>query len=121
MERATAGAARGNRSGGGAAIGLLLYYWISTLAPVYGSTVSGLQTFGVTARTHVQGPVPCPQSPPVAGPHSPIWHSCGFYSAPITNESAVHSMEHGAVWITFRPDLPVSQVAALRIHAREQS
>lgn len=106
---------------GGAAIGLLLYYWISTLAPVYGGTISGLQTFGVTARTHVQGPVAYPQSPPVAGPHSPIWQSCGFYSAAITNESAVHSMEHGAVWITFRPDLPASQVAALRILAREQS
>jgi hypothetical protein len=44
-----------------------------------------------------------PQSPPVGGPHNPIWQNCGFYSKPVRDEYAVHSMEHGAVWITYSP------------------
>jgi hypothetical protein len=31
----------------------------------------------------------------------------------------VHSLEHGAVWITFHPDLPPDQVGALRRLARQ--
>ncbi len=41
--------------------------------------------------------------PPVGGEHNPTWQTCGIYDQPINNENAVHSMEHGAVWITYRP------------------
>jgi hypothetical protein len=73
-------------------------------------------TFGVVksysnlSRDHTKEPVDYPQSPPVGGPHNPIWQNCGFYSKPVRDEYAVHSMEHGAVWITYRPDLPKDQV-----------
>jgi hypothetical protein len=55
-----------------------------------------------------------PQSPPVGGAHNPIWQNCGFYSKPVRNEYAVHSMEHGAVWITYSPDLPKDQVEKIK-------
>ncbi len=63
---------------------------------------------------HVDTPVTYAQSPPAGGEHSPIWLNCGAYDAPVANENAVHSLEHGAVWVTYRPDLPAAQVAALR-------
>jgi hypothetical protein len=32
----------------------------------------------------------------------------------VTNENAVHSLEHGVVWITYAPDLPAAAVTTLR-------
>jgi hypothetical protein len=81
----------------------------------------GVETFEIESRLHVLTPVSYPQSPPVGGNHAPIWQNCGYYDAPIANENGVHSMEHGAVWITYRPDLPRVQVDSLRRLAREWS
>ena len=55
-----------------------------------------------------------PQSPPAGGEHSPVWQNAGFYEEPVSNETAVHTLEHGAVWITYRPDLPREQKDAIR-------
>ncbi len=76
--------------------------------------IAGVETFSGLARTHASSPVTYPQIPPVGGPHSPVLQNCGYYGAPIANENAVHSLEHGAVRITYRPDLPADQLAALR-------
>src|SRR4029453_14915014 len=60
--------------------------------------------------------------PPVAGEHNPTWQNCmgDVYTEQIANEHAVHSMEHGAVWVTYRPDLPKDQVDALAAKVRGQ-
>lgn len=50
------------------------------------------------------------QVPPVGGPHNAVWQTCGFYDEYIYNWHGVHSMEHGAVWITYNPTLPQDQI-----------
>ncbi len=87
----------------------------SAAASVLGDRV---QRFMVSGAEHVQGRVDYPQTPPVGGDHNAAWQNCGFYSEPIAPERAVHSLEHGAVWIAFRPSLPSEQVSALRQLAR---
>jgi hypothetical protein len=78
-------------------------------------------TFTNLSREHTLEPVTYAQVPPVGGPHSPVWQNCGFYSQPVANETAVHSLEHGAVWITYRPDLPGDQIDRLRQLAERQT
>ena len=58
--------------------------------------------------------------PPAGGTHDQQWQTCGFYSTPIRDENAVHSLEHGAVWITYQPTLPQEQVEELRDLANDQ-
>ncbi|MGD9430703.1 DUF3105 domain-containing protein [Arthrobacter russicus] len=31
-----------------------------------------------------------------------MWTNCGIYTAPVEPTRAVHSLEHGAVWLTYR-------------------
>ena len=73
-----------------------------------------MKTYELPAPVHVDTPVSYPQSPPVGGDHNPAWQNCGFLRRRRTNETAVHSMEHGAVWVTYRPDLPAEEIDTLR-------
>jgi hypothetical protein len=70
---------------------------------------------------HQAGPIQYTKySPPVGGVHNNSWQNCmgDVYDAPIANEHAVHSLEHGAVWVTYRPDLPKDQVDKLAAKVR---
>jgi hypothetical protein len=75
--------------------------------------IPGVVTYSNLARTHVSGTVNYAQNPPVGGPHNPVWLNCGIYTTAVPNENAVHSMEHGAVWITYQPNLSPSAVQHL--------
>lgn len=81
----------------------------------------GTLSFNYSGAQHSSGPVTYTENPPAGGVHNPTWQNCGFYAAPIPNETAVHSLEHGAVWITYQPDLPQEQVDVLRNLAQNQS
>lgn len=64
------------------------------------------------------------QSPPFGGPHDSVWATCTgvVYPEAIRTENAVHSLEHGAVWITYNPDqLNSDQIASLADRVDGQS
>lgn len=65
-----------------------------------GVDIEGVDTFENVAD-HVEGTVDYEQSPPTGGPHNAVWLNCGTYSEPVPSENAVHSMEHGAIWVTY--------------------
>jgi hypothetical protein len=56
--------------------------------------------------------------PPMGGIHHPTWQNCGIYTEPIGTQYALHSLEHGAVWIAYHPDLPADQVEKLQSYVR---
>ncbi len=68
---------------------------------------------GALQHQHVTGPVTYTELPPVGGPHDAIWMNAGVYSKPIPTERAVHNMEHGAIWITYNPNLSAGQITQL--------
>lgn len=76
--------------------------------------IDGVERYSGLSRDHITGSYDYPQTPPVGGPHSNTWMNCGIYDQPVPKEMAVHSLEHGAVWITYRADLPADQVQRLR-------
>jgi hypothetical protein len=81
-----------------------------------------VQTYDVgPAGQHTGADVNYEQNPPVGGPHNPVWQNCGYYDQPVRDENAVHSLEHGAVWITYSPDLPQDQVEYLRDIAENET
>jgi putative peptide zinc metalloprotease protein len=105
-------------------LALVAFLWLPSLPWLNASMPSGppeTKRFEITERTHVQTPVVYSQTPPVGGNHSPLWQNCGFYATPIANEHAVHSLEHGAVWITYRPDLAPEQSDTLAQLAQHQT
>ncbi|GAB2908311.1 DUF3105 domain-containing protein [Nonomuraea fastidiosa] len=66
------------------------------------------------AGQHVWTAVDYKETPPMGGEHNNYWQQCDIYDKPIHNEHAVHSLEHGAVWITYQPELPKDKVEKLR-------
>ncbi|MCI4658452.1 DUF3105 domain-containing protein [Cryobacterium zhongshanensis] len=79
------------------------------------TSVDGVQTFPNQTSQHVTGTVKYNPLPPVGGDHSVTLLNCGVYSENVPNENAVHSLEHGAVWVTYDASkVTGGQLAALR-------
>ena len=68
-----------------------------------GGVPEGTEEIVVGPATHVTDDVEYDRFPPAGGPHDSAWLNCGVYSEPIRPENVVHSMEHGAVWVTYDP------------------
>lgn len=61
--------------------------------------MDGVVTYVYFGGMHSDEPITYAESPPVGGEHADVWQNCGFYGGMISSEQAVHSLEHGAVWI----------------------
>lgn len=105
--------------GGVAVVALLVVSFVLIPQPASysaggsGAQVEGVETFENTSA-HVTGAVDYAQTPPVGGEHNPAWLNCGVYTEPVPNENAVHSLEHGALWVTYDPSLSSADLDALR-------
>ena len=79
----------------------------------------GIEVYPATTNHTVKRPIDYERHPPTNGDHDPLWQNCGFYEEPIEDRHAVHSLDHGVVWITYSPDLPERQIESLRPYGQE--
>ncbi|MEU8708849.1 DUF3105 domain-containing protein [Streptomyces sp. NPDC048565] len=79
------------------------------------SPVTGEKSWDDLTQDHVGTPVDYPMNPPVGGDHDPVWMNCDadVHTEAIPNENAVHSLEHGAVWVTYNDKAKAADVDAL--------
>lgn len=100
-------------------IGLIALLVLNLREP---ADISGLVRFTGLSNAHddniVYPPAPLP---PAGGVHGSTWQNCGIYDEPVETKYALHSLEHGAVWVTYPPDTPASDIAALQTMARGHS
>lgn len=103
-------------------IGLGIITWLNVRGP---APIEGVQVFNRQDRGHVDDLVYALSdydAPPPGGQHNSVWQDCAIYDAPIGTEHALHSLEHGAVWVTYDPDaVSGSDVEALEDLVRSES
>ncbi|WP_244203772.1 DUF3105 domain-containing protein [Streptomyces albovinaceus] len=82
-----------------------------------GGAIEGLKSWDAAklGRQHVAGTVDYPMNPPVGGDHNASWMNCDgdVYEKALPDVNAVHSLEHGAVWVTYNGSAAEADVAAL--------
>lgn len=81
----------------------------------------GLITYPNLTAGVADGPITYEQEPPAGGLYAAEWQNCGIYNDPIDPALAVHSLARGAVWITYHPNLAISEIAALQRAVRDRS
>jgi len=87
------------------------------------NTISGVTLADEEAlgRDHVAGTVDYPgypAQPPSGGDHNGVPQTCDVYTEPIAPEHAVHSLEHGAVWVTYNDSASEDDIATLADEVR---
>ncbi|WP_328353937.1 DUF3105 domain-containing protein [Streptomyces sp. NBC_00445] len=78
--------------------------------------VAGEKSFKDLSQKHVNTPVDYKMSPGVGGDHNQAWMNCNgdVYDKEIGETNAVHSLEHGAVWITYTDKAADNDVSTLK-------
>lgn len=73
------------------------------------------------SQTHVTKTVKYPMTPPAGGDHDARWMNCNgdVYTKELNNMNAVHSLEHGSVWVTYTSKAKKADVEALAAKVKQ--
>ncbi|MFI0453022.1 DUF3105 domain-containing protein [Actinomadura sp. 6N118] len=98
------------------AVVAITFAFLQTRKSSASADIQGLVQKDGLSRNHVPTPVKYDSTPPMGGDHDAAWQNCDgrVYDKELRNENAVHSLEHGAVWITYKPDLAADQISKLK-------
>jgi len=104
---------------GAVAVGIIILFALLFLSLREPAGIEGVTDYGNLSRGH-DDTVAYEDTglPPAGGVHANVWQNCGIYNQPVETKNAVHSLEHGAVWLTYQPDLPPDQIETLKDYAR---
>lgn len=75
-------------------------------------------SFGEVGREHIdfQTPLPKPynSNPPSSGAHYASPANSGVYDYEVNDKIFIHNLEHGGIWIAYRPNVPVAVIEDLK-------
>ena len=97
-----------------------LFYLGQQGPAIANNDIEGLIIAPDPGRGHTEEDVDYHDDVPAGGEHSSVWLNCGIYDNPVHEENAVHSLEHGAVWLAYNPTLATDQVDILRNLVRQE-
>jgi hypothetical protein len=96
-------------------------YWLFTSSAKQEANMPG-QFFESQGQEHIaQGAtehLPYSSNPPTSGPHWPQPAEWGIYKATQPDEQLVHNLEHGGIWISYKPEMDADTVAKLEDFTR---
>ena len=80
--------------------------YVGANTPATADTPAGYVDYKAAIHVSADQRVAYNRFPPVGGPHDGTWANCNgiVYTTAVRNENMVHTLEHGAVWITYNPD-----------------
>lgn len=83
--------------------------------PARSTPIKGEKTWDELSRNHVPRTVSYPMTPAAGGDHAQAWMNCDgdVYAKEVPQESAVHALEHGAVWVTYNTKAPAADIKTL--------
>ncbi len=100
---------------GGAVLIWLVVIFANTPEEIPEELPDGIERVSVSTRDHAEGPIEYERVVPAGGEHNPNPLTCTIYDQPIPTENAVHSLEHGAVWVTYQNEDVVNLGALERL------
>ncbi len=72
----------------------------------------------VQPAVHIQPGEPLPgiylSNPPVSGWHYGQTAEWGIYDKELVDQNVIHNLEHGGIWISYKPDAPPELIAKLK-------
>jgi hypothetical protein len=75
--------------------------------------IDGVLAIRIESANNTTGTVDYDRHPPAGGDHNPTPAPCGFYAQDVPDEYVVHTMEHGGVWLAYRPGLSDADLATI--------
>ncbi|MEV0524860.1 DUF3105 domain-containing protein [Streptomyces sp. NPDC050439] len=92
-------------------------------APTFKTTADGEKVWDAKklGRTHVTKDVSYAMTPPVGGDHDQVWMNCNgdVYKDELPERHAVHSLEHGAVWVTYNDKAKAADLKKLEAKVKQ--
>ncbi|MGW0902089.1 DUF3105 domain-containing protein [Streptomyces sp. NPDC002853] len=92
-------------------------------APTFKTAADGEKVWDAKklGRTHVTEDVSYAMTPPVGGDHDQVWMNCNgdVYKDELPERHAVHSLEHGAVWVTYNDKAKAADLKKLEAKVKQ--
>ena len=99
-----------------------LGYWLFTSSNKSQNATLPGTAYTLLAASHItEGSTdhtPYNSNPPSSGEHWPVAANWGVYDTTQPDERLVHNLEHGGIWISYKPSVDADTVAKLRDFAK---